>query len=99
MGIEQQFDDLLTKSVHFGDTMNAQREAVAQIVAAFIEVLVISDKMSLQQAIDTLAKLERHDGKNDGPSITVSRRNLVGLIRDSMQRKAPSGRSRPLKPR
>lgn len=82
--VQSEFEKYLKNSDHFSGAMNAQRAATAEVVAAFALLLVESNHVP-KEAINKL--LKGLEDASSGPSIDGSRRALVALISDAVNRR------------
>ena len=79
---QQEFDRLLKNSSFFFGAMNNQRNAMADIVGAFLASLVQSGAISTESVLASLATFGED---TDSPTADSSRRALVAQIRLRIQ--------------
>lgn len=80
--VTAQLDAFLKNSSYFHDVMKSQREAIAELLADFLRLLVQSSALDAAQLV---AQLEELDRSTRHPSDDSTRRVLIAAIRDRMK--------------
>lgn len=81
--MQSEFEKYLKNSPHFADVINTHRAATAQVVGAFIALLVQDNHVSVPAVSQLLKRLE--EPMPGGVSLNSERRRLVALIGDALK--------------
>lgn len=80
----EQFEAMLKASNHFADAMNTHRQAVAEVFADLIGLMVEGGALQASQVLGALHRLENEPGR---PSVGSARRLMAVLVRDALAKK------------
>ena len=84
MAAHSEFEKLLKQSDHFSDVINTHRAATAEVIGAFVSLLMENNQISNVSVLSTLKALEESTGR---VSLDSERRLLAATLRDFLKNK------------
>jgi hypothetical protein len=84
MSVQSEFEKYLKQSDYFADVINTHRTATAEVIGAFVSIMIDNNQISQASVLSTLKALEESTGHI---SLDSERRHLAATLRELLKGK------------